>query len=235
MAIIQPCGHFRGDSVLDEVRKFLEPDEVKRLFAVIDQHAFWRAYFRLQYYFGCRVSEVAIVLKEDVDLVNKRVIIRRLKKKQTKASPSGFQQFPYDLPARLVPFLQDAQVFVPPENPWFFGSKTRKASAGSTEWNRMSAIRRLDDGWQAVSRSSADVKFRAAAKTAGIPDNLAHTHVLRHTRATLMLAAGARVEDVQYLLGHAQHGTTQLYIGWAQALRKRAEGSAELGLGAEGW
>jgi integrase len=227
MAIITPAGRFRGDEVRDGERKYLEPMEVRALFQALSPEPFWTGYFRLQYYFGCRVSEPAIILKEDVELEKKRILIRRLKQ-VSRREDGGFQVRDYDLPDKLIALLRPVQKMVPDANPWFFGSAVRRKHAGKA---RMCQIRRLDDGWSSVSSASAELHFKAAASEAGIPANLAHTHVLRHTRATLMIAGGARLEDVQFLLGHTKLVTTQMYVGWAQAMRKRMEGTAEMALG----
>ena len=93
--LIQPSGRFRGHEVIDRNRKHLEPAELSRLFTEFEglagdstskqavQHAaFWFGYFRLEYYFGTRMSETALVLREDVDLKTGDILIRRLKQKR---------------------------------------------------------------------------------------------------------------------------------------------------------
>lgn len=82
-----------------------------------------------------------------------------------------------------------------------------------------------------MSRATADRRFRAAALAAKLPKTLCHTHVLRHTRATLLLAEGAKEEDVQMLLGHASISTTRRYVHQAEQLRMRMNTAAKLGLG----
>jgi integrase/recombinase XerD len=52
--------------------------------------------------------------------------------------------------------------------------------------------------------------LRRLAKTAGIPVTMS-PHVLRHTYATLARDAGARLEDIQDGLGHADPRTTRRY------------------------
>ncbi len=54
--------------------------------------------------------------------------------------------------------------------------------------------------------------FYARAEEAGIPRNLAHPHVLRHTRAVELLRAGVPVTIVQDLLGHSALTTTAVYL-----------------------
>ena len=45
---------------------------------------------------------------------------------------------------------------------------------------------------------------------------LVTTHDLRHTAASLAIAAGADVKMVQAMLGHADLGTTEIYTRVAQ-------------------
>ncbi|HDL89661.1 MAG TPA: site-specific integrase [Thermodesulforhabdus norvegica] len=55
-------------------------------------------------------------------------------------------------------------------------------------------------------------RFVDIALRAGIPRDLAHPHVLRHTRAIEMLRAGVPVTVVQDQLGHAYLSTTAVYL-----------------------
>jgi integrase len=253
MSIIQPRGRFGGHEVIDESRKHLEPEELIRFFEVLKDSKrrdyfgpFWYAYFRIQYYFGCRVSEVAIILKEDISFEEKMIIIRRLKKRRFKKDGDqkevvgpGYTENVYGLPEPLLRMAkkveeETAAKGVPEENPWLFASKiTGRVPKGKSD--RMAEIRRVPcpggGFWRAVSRDNADEHFRTAAKEAKIPDRLCHSHVLRHTRATLMLAEGAPEEDVRFILGHSSIDTTRRYLGLAKTLRLRRQHSAELALG----
>lgn len=257
MSIIKPTGKFRGQEVIDAKRKHLEPIEIRRLFKILQEPLiedngkqfsfgpFWYGYFFIQYYFGCRVSEVALLLKEDVSLKTNEILVRRLKKKQFKKDDNGdkvrvsdgYEEFIYGLPppvkkAAEAVLQEHKRLEIPLRNPWLFASKSTKPfGAGS---DRMMLIRRAEvDGetYRAVSRDTADVKFREAATCARVPPRLRHSHTLRHTRATLLLAEGAPEEDVRFLLGHASISTTRRYLGIAKNLRLRMQTSAELGLG----
>jgi integrase len=253
MSIIKPRGRFRGHEVIDEKRKHLEPAELSRLFSVLKNARddyfgpFWYGYFRLQYYFGCRISEIAILLKEDVSFEERMIIIRRLKKRRFKKDENGvpeeigpgYEECVYGLPDLLVGPLQDVLKDHPKKgisdrNPWFFASRITQRLP-KQESDRMAQIRRIprhpNGFWRAVSRDNADEHFRVAARRAEIPERLCHSHVLRHTRATLMLAEGAPEEDVKFLLGHTSINTTRRYLGLAKTLRLRLQTSAELGLG----
>lgn len=61
-----------------------------------------------------------------------------------------------------------------------------------------------------LSRQSAWAVLQAVGQAAGLAEHVS-PHVLRHSFATHVLAAGADVRVVQELLGHASVATTQLY------------------------
>ena len=63
-----------------------------------------------------------------------------------------------------------------------------------------------------LHRSRVFQVFRERAEEAGIPPELRHPHVLRHTRAVELLRAGVPVSAVQQILGHADIGTTAVYL-----------------------
>ncbi len=54
--------------------------------------------------------------------------------------------------------------------------------------------------------------FYEHANSAKIPRDLAHPHILRHTRAIELLRAGIPVTLVQDMLGHASLNTTAVYL-----------------------
>jgi len=54
--------------------------------------------------------------------------------------------------------------------------------------------------------------FRERCQAAGIRKELSHPHVLRHTRAIELLRTGVPVTAVQQILGHANIGTTAIYL-----------------------
>lgn len=253
MPIIQLRGGFKGQEIVDSQRDHLEPAEVTRLFAVLKPDPYWYGYFRLQYYFGCRISEIALLLKEDVSLAEKGIIVRRLKKRRFPLVPfidekgrkrrrmdktaepgAGFKEHVYSLTPHLVEVVENVLAVAPKTNPWLFGSRGSAASRRATPKDRLGQLRRLESEgrmWRSVSRDTAHTAFVTAAQVAKLPDRLCHSHVLRHTRATLMLAAGAKPEDVKELLGHASLDITYTYLHVAKSLKLRMDTSAELGLG----
>lgn len=61
-----------------------------------------------------------------------------------------------------------------------------------------------------LSSRSIHLLFKKIAQKVSINKNV-HPHVMRHTMATTMINHGARLEDVQGILGHSSPNTTQIY------------------------
>jgi integrase/recombinase XerC len=78
-----------------------------------------------------------------------------------------------------------------------------------------------------LSRRRAWELIERLATSAGIKSCTPHT--LRHTAATLALAAGAQVQDVQALLGHRSIETTLHYIRNRDVLGGAADAARRLG------
>lgn len=72
------------------------------------------------------------------------------------------------------------------------------------------------DGTAASGRLSSTALrdiVRPVMLAAGVPDRLAHPHVLRHTYGTLfMTRPNARIEQLQALMGHSDISTTSVYL-----------------------
>jgi site-specific recombinase XerD len=61
-----------------------------------------------------------------------------------------------------------------------------------------------------VKRSNFYLKFRELATACGIPLDLTHPHVLRHTRTIELVRAGVPLTIVQQMLGHSVLNTTAI-------------------------
>ncbi|MDQ7032367.1 MAG: tyrosine-type recombinase/integrase [Desulfonauticus sp.] len=63
-----------------------------------------------------------------------------------------------------------------------------------------------------ISRIAVFNCFQKRAEEAGLPKQLRHPHVLRHTRAIELLRSGVPVTGVQQILGHTDISTTAIYL-----------------------
>lgn len=75
-------------------------------------------------------------------------------------------------------------------------------------------------GVRPIAPSTIYALFRRYATAAGIPAELQHPHVLRHSIATHLLEAARDIVDVQDWLGHTEISSTQIY---ARVTNKRRE------------
>jgi len=64
----------------------------------------------------------------------------------------------------------------------------------------------------ALTGRAFQLAFKTVCQRAKIPLELAHPHILRHTRAIELLRSGVPVTIVQDLLGHSSLNTTAIYL-----------------------
>lgn len=142
-----------------------------------------RAILELLYATGMRVSELAGLKTEDVNLDEN---ILRVKGKGNKE--------------RLIPFGEPA------------AQSVRKYLDVVRPFQGRQPVPSLFLSRQKkpLSRQSVWKVIRKAALTAGLSKNI-YPHILRHSFATHLLEAGAGIRIVQELLGHQSLATTQIY------------------------
>jgi integrase/recombinase XerC len=144
-----------------------------------------RALFETTYSGGLRVSELAGLNLEDLELTQAVALIRGKGKKERLAM----------LGDQAVAALKA----------WL---KARAVAAEQKGWSS-SAVFLNKNGTRLTTRSIARTLDKHL-KQAGI-DVAASPHTLRHSFATHLLNRGAEIRGVQELLGHANLSTTQIY------------------------
>lgn len=234
---------FRGDLVRDEHRRHWEPPEVQAFFEAAREDPFWGPYFQVQYFWGCRVSEPALIGSADLSLDKQEVVITRLKKNAgRKETPFGVREQVHAVPDDLLPAFESVLEWRVEngreDSAWLFPSLRRMHWRRPDLQERMGILRRNaeDPSDAAVSRMAAHRRFKAFADAAGIPrtQHLRRTHVLRHTRATLLIAGGATLDYVKRFLSHEDLRTTEGYVHAAKALKEQYEQQGLQMLGVEG-
>lgn len=175
---------------------FLTDTEINRLLDTPDAEDPYgrrdRAFLELLYASGLRVSELAGLQIDQVDLETReiRVIGKGSKERVVLMGEPAAKA--------LKIYMQEARDLIPKIRP---SIRTNK--------RRSKAVFINNDGYPLTERSVQEILQRYADK-AGIGKKV-HPHMLRHTFATHMLNGGADLRVVQELLGHADLSTTQIY------------------------
>ena len=150
-----------------------------------------KAILEVLYGTGLRISELAALDVDDVDVTEGAVVVRAGKGNKARVVPMGRQ-------ARRA--LGDYLSITRPE-------LTKKRTARATGAH---AALFLNARGGRLSRQGCWKILKGYARTAGIEARVS-PHTLRHSFATHMLDAGADIRVVQELLGHASLATTQVY------------------------
>ena len=147
------------------------------------------ALFELLYATGLRVSEVAGLDLEDVDLSDRLV----------RVTGKGSRE-------RIVPFGESAadalRAYLPSRAALRHGVEDHDPESGEPLFVNAR-------GGRLTPRSMARL-LKRRLRAAGLPAQIS-PHALRHTFATHLLQAGADLRAIQELLGHASLSTTQKY------------------------
>jgi site-specific recombinase XerD len=217
---------------VDDVRTHLEPKELLDFFNKLPETGFWHSYFFINYMYGCRVSEPALMLDTDVAAQEQRIVIKRLKKTRGEC---GYREHSYFASAAVLDAVKTAQKYKQQKrwtaNPFLFPSSIQRGDEAGAE--RLSRMRhQMTDGvmWQAVSRWTAMRVFERVAQNLGFPVELQHSMALRDTRAVLLLASGTPIEQVQHNLGQSDIKMTQRYTAAAKTVRGLETLKPEFGL-----
>lgn len=171
---------------------FLQLEEVKRLFEVIDPSTLIglrdRAILELLFSSGLRVSELVGLNRDHVNTKRREFMVRG---KGQKDRPVFISHQAADW---ISEYLHARQDNLPP---LFVNYGGRQEATTSGDFKRLSA--------RSIQRTVSRY-----AKLAGITKQVS-PHTMRHSFATDLLMNGADLRSVQSLLGHSNIATTQVY------------------------
>lgn len=193
---------------------FLEPDEVARLAASAgegDYRTLDRTLYVVAAFTGLRQGELRGLRWEHVDFGRSIVHVLENVTRGRRSSPKGKRR-------RSVPLAQTAAhalLELRSESHW----------KGPTD-----PVFACPSTGQAMARAGLMQRYRRALVTAGLSPTFSF-HDLRHTFGTTMARQGVPVGTIQAWMGHADLGTTQLYMHYAPAERDAAIIEAAFGLG----
>ncbi len=164
----------------------------------LDQALLDYALIELMYATGARISEVAALHLDDIQLQQGTVRLYGKGKKERLVPLYSSAK------AAIGAYVQDARPHRCPVSP------TRKArlSTDMLQLNERSLFISLRHN--PMSPAALRTRFEKIVKLAGLPSSVT-PHTMRHTFATELLQGGADLRSVQELLGHASLSTTQIY------------------------
>jgi integrase len=208
-----PAADTRRRRVPKRLPQYLKPHEVP---IVLDALAArWRPLFAVAIFTGMRKGEILGLLKSDVDLAARRIIVRRsYDRDTTKSGDDGV----IPIARELVPFLTEA--FVSSQSPLVFpglsGDMMREDTKLEQVLRRALARGGIVEGYRHVCRRKAcgHSEQHADAELRQCPQHSMKLwpvaihrpirfHDLRHTTASLLIMAGADMAAVQRILRHS--------------------------------
>jgi integrase len=159
---------------------YMDNAQLERFLQVAKEHGpREHAMFLFAVAHGVRVSEICNLRITDVNFKSEQVHVARLKgsldSTQTLLRVKGSSLFNETVALKA----------------WL---EVRKPDADDYVFNSQKSTR--------LSRITVFKLFRAIARAAGLPVNLQHPHVLKHTAAMLMVRAGANAFLIRQHLGH---------------------------------
>jgi integrase/recombinase XerD len=174
--------------------KAIPIEEVERLIGLPDTSPLGRrdrAILEVLYGTGVRISELAALDVDDVDIEQGSALIRSGKGNKTRIVPMGRA-------ARSA-----VGEYLTTTRPELVKKRTAASRAGG-------AALFLNARGGRLSRQGCWKILKGYARAGGLEEKVS-PHTLRHSFATHMLDAGADIRAVQELLGHASLTTTQVY------------------------
>ena len=151
------------------------------------------ALLELLYATGMRVSEVAHVTLDDLDLESGtvRCVGKGTKERVMPLYPKAIES--------LRDYLENGR-----------GALLGTGTASALRNNRQERTLFLNPRGEQLTRQGLWLIIKSYARELGLEDRVT-PHTLRHSFATHMLDGGAGLREVQRLLGHANISTTQVY------------------------
>ena len=168
---------------VDEVIHFIETPDTETVLGKRD-----RAILELLYATGCRVSEIAGMNLDDIDLKHETIRVRGKGRKE-----------------RFVPFGSKAREALVA----YFEVRGSLLAEAPEHKRDARAVFLNYQGTRITTRSIARIIEKYVKQCALTHDISPHS--LRHSVATHLLSAGADLRAIQELLGHARLSSTQIY------------------------
>jgi integrase/recombinase XerD len=179
----------RGKQVKTRLSYF-EPDQLEKCLKAAREHGNreW-AMFLFGVAHGARASEIANLRISDLNLRQETIHVARL-----KGSLDSVQNF---MKVKGNPLFDEEKAF----RTWL---AERKPDADNFVFNSQKSTQ--------LNRVTVFKLFRLICKKAGLPESLAHPHVLKHTAAMLLVKQNTNAFLIRQHLGHRSFESTLQYV-----------------------
>lgn len=196
-----PCSRVKPPRKDTPLQAVLTVEDAQRLITCLDaESVMHRTAVLLLLYSGARRSEVYGLEWQDVDLDHLQITIN--KTYQRVNGSWGYQPCKNESSRRVVALPDCCRVLFTELRA---SQAENKLKCGSL-WQYSPGLLLKEDGGHA-SPDELDTWFKAFCRRNGFPESI-HIHSLRHTNATLQIAAHQDVRSVSARLGHSQTSTT---------------------------
>lgn len=170
--------------------KYLYADEKEKLFTVIKNdtskyHIRNEAIFYIAEYAGLRVSEVGLIKLSDMNLYNREIYFHRLKNSNNNTLRI-IDKDVYNALIKYMHYREEQKI----DSPILFCSQKGNP----------------------ISRKVLHDLMHKYCLLAGIPEEKAHFHTLKHTRAVELAELGLDTKEIQYWIGHKSIKNTEIYF-----------------------
>jgi site-specific recombinase XerD len=143
----------------------------------------------------CRIAEMAKQKLSDLHFDSHTVTIRRVKGSYTSQPHFVSDLCGFSEETVLRDYLEE---------------RKQSIGADASDWLFLSQKMNGEEARQLTTTQIYRL-FVAIAQKAGIPEQRQHPHVIRHTMGINLRKHGARLEDIQKVLGHVSISSTAVY------------------------
>jgi integrase len=182
-------------------KKYLHSDTMKSLLSSIDNRRD-RLMFTLMYAYGMRVQEVINLTLSDVDIEHSEITVRPLKRRARK-------EVVYQIPHKICSELEQWLLERPQSDSEALFVSSRSIVNGKYTPLPMTYYNVLK-------------LFKRYCKAQGIPDEMSHTHVARHSFVAFNLSQGVNPFMVKEMTRHATMQGLQPYMDMYSEERNKA-------------
>lgn len=186
LVTINPAQHVQAPKQNRKLPKTLDVDQMTGLLeagASSELEIRDVAMFELFYSSGLRLSELAALNRDDIDLKDRTLVVREGKGGKSRVVPIGDKAV-----SALEKWLNTRSLHIPDVDPALFVSRKGKR----------------------LGNRSIQLRLDQWCKKKGLPEHV-HPHMLRHSFASHLLESSQDLRAVQELLGHSNISTTQIY------------------------